>query len=53
MYEKIAWENFYKTGNVESFLEYKYLKNKLMLGEDESEANQSKGNNNKGNALQG
>lgn len=23
MYERIAWNNFYKTGNIESFLEYK------------------------------
>lgn len=25
MYEKIAWNNFLKTGNVESFLEYRRL----------------------------
>lgn len=25
MYEKLAWNNFLKTGNVESFLEYKRL----------------------------
>jgi hypothetical protein len=31
MYENIAWNNFLKTGNIESFLEYKKivdLKNK-------------------------
>ena len=26
MYENIAWENFIKTGNVESFMEYKKIK---------------------------
>lgn len=25
MYENIAWENFKKTGNIESFLEYKEI----------------------------
>lgn len=25
MYEKIAWNNFCKTGNLESFLEYKKI----------------------------
>ena len=25
MYENIAWENFIKTGNVESFMEYKKI----------------------------
>lgn len=32
MYEKIAWNNFLKTGNIESFLEYRRildLKNKI------------------------
>lgn len=32
MYENIAWNNFLKTGNIESFLEYKRiidLKNQL------------------------
>lgn len=25
MYEKIAWNNFLKTGNIESFLEYRRI----------------------------
>jgi hypothetical protein len=25
MYENIAWNNFLKTGNIESFLEYKRI----------------------------
>lgn len=25
MYEKIAWDNFMKTGSIESFLEYKRI----------------------------
>ncbi|MDF2865576.1 MAG: hypothetical protein K0R72_385 [Clostridia bacterium] len=32
MYENIAWNNFLKTGNIESFLEYKKiidLKNRI------------------------
>jgi len=35
MYEKIAWNNFVKTGNIESFLEYKRimdLKSKIGNG---------------------
>lgn len=34
MYEKIAWDNFIKTGSIESFLEYKKiidLKNRLNI----------------------
>lgn len=27
MYEKIAWNNFCKTGNIESFMEYRKLIN--------------------------
>ncbi len=26
MYEELAWKNFLKTGDIESFLEYKKLK---------------------------
>lgn len=26
MYEELAWENFLKTGDIESFLEYKKIK---------------------------
>lgn len=51
MYEKIAWENFYKTGNVESFLEYKLLSNELKIGEKNIETDKSEGNNNKGNTI--
>lgn len=25
MYEKLAWDNFLKTGNIESFLEYRKI----------------------------
>lgn len=35
MYEKIAWNNFLKTGNIESFLEYRKildLKDKINNG---------------------
>lgn len=35
MYEKIAWNNFVRTGNIESFLEYKRivdLKSKIDNG---------------------
>jgi len=34
MYENIAWNNFLKTGNIESFLEYRKiidLKNKKQI----------------------
>lgn len=51
MYEKIAWENFYKTGNVESFIEYKLLSNELKIGENSIETNKSEGNNNKGDTI--
>lgn len=52
MYEKIAWNNFCKTGNLESFVEYKLLCNELGLG-DKLETDKSEGNNNKGDQLQG
>lgn len=45
MYEKIAWDNFYKTGNVESFLEYKRL-NRLASFEDFIDNNNDDENNN-------
>lgn len=51
MYEKIAWNNFCKTGSVESYLEYKNIC--ANLGEKTSEANKSKGDSNKRDTLQG
>lgn len=51
MDEKNAWENFYKTGSIESYLEYKSLKNSLKVGENNIEANKSEGDNNKRNSL--
>ena len=59
MYEKIAWDNFYKTGNIESFLEYKKIgelyniqnNNDLNMmenvGENLGEFNQDERNSNK------
>lgn len=32
MYEELAWKNFLKTGDIESFLEYKKIK---QLGKNE------------------
>ncbi len=54
MYEKIAWDHFIKTGDVESFLEYKricetkrdldnYINNQ-NVGENLNEIAQSEGN---------
>ncbi len=59
MYEKIAWENFCKTGDIESFLEYKKI---LKLndemqnlfekkGDGISELDKSEGDSNKGNNI--
>lgn len=58
MYEKIAWDHFYKTGNVESFIEYRKLmeinnnmqnvlkeKGDVFSELDKSERNSNKGNN--------
>lgn len=54
MYEELAWNNFCKTGNLESFLEYKKIneinkKNIEMLkneGISIDEFNKGKGNSN-------
>lgn len=62
MYERIAWNSFYKTGNIESFLEYKSFcklynneecSNRSIdenigkdVGEDLSESNQNKRDSN-------
>lgn len=64
MYEKIAWNNFCKTGNIESFLEYKKLmglnandeildkiENIENIGDILSGFDKSEGDNNKGNSL--
>ncbi len=59
MYEKIAWENFCKTGDIESFLEYKKilkLNNEMQnldgeKGDVISELDKSKGDSNKGNNI--
>ena len=57
MYEKLAWNNFEKTGDIESFLEYRKfmevneelnIDNKIMqnIGELLNEIDKSKGNSN-------
>lgn len=59
MYEKLAWENFCKTGDLESFLEYKKIKEinsniqcqDGMKGEDISEFNKSQRDSDKGNSI--
>ena len=58
MYEKIAWDNFMKTGDIESFLEYKKIMElynfKEVLeekGELSSELDKSKGDSNKGSNI--
>ena len=59
MYEKIAWENFCKTGDIESFLEYKRilkLNNEMQnlfekKGDGISELDKSEGDSNKGNNI--
>lgn len=59
MYEKIAWDHFYKTGNLESFIEYKKLmeinnnmQNELKeKGDAFSELNQIKSSSNKRNNI--
>ncbi len=58
MYEKIAWDNFCKTGDIESFLEYKKIneincmqKLQIEKGDSFSEFNKIEGNNNKGNNI--
>lgn len=53
MYKNIAWNNFCKTGNIESFVEYRKLeeitKNIRLedLGETLNEVNKGEGNSNK------
>ena len=34
MYEDLAWKNFCKTGNIESFLEYKKIQELKNLNQD-------------------
>lgn len=56
MYERLAWDSFCKTGDIESFLEYKKLSesgydSEDMKGEFLSESNKSQGNSNKGNTI--
>lgn len=54
MYEKIAWNNFYKTGNIESFLEYRKINEinnmqnlQIEKGDVFSEFNKVEGDSNK------
>lgn len=56
MYENLAWNNFLKTGDIESFIEYKklmemngYIVNNKGVQFDET--NQGKGNSDKRNLL--
>ena len=58
MYEKIAWETFLKTGNINSYLEYKKftsLDANINVQENEGDFldgfNQGKGNGYKRNSL--
>jgi hypothetical protein len=58
MYEKIAWETFLKTGNINSYLEYKKfvsLDANINVQENEGDFldgfNQGKGNSYKRNSL--
>lgn len=57
MYEDIAWQNFEKTGNLESFLEYKQMlkvKEEIGLINVEGIANESsknKGDSDKGSNI--
>lgn len=54
MYEKIAWNNFYKTGDLESFLEYKKIKelNSVnMKGEEISESDKGNWYSHKGDSI--
>lgn len=57
MYKNIAWNNFCKTGNINSFMEYKKLQEILEtikledLGEKLNEASESEGDSNKGNTV--
>lgn len=48
MYEQLAWNNFYKTGNIESFIEYKKINEVKQENEGKSfdGLNKSKRNNN-------
>lgn len=43
MYEKLAWNNFYKTGSIESYLEYRRL---LEVNDNLSENNMQNINSN-------
>ncbi|MEG2310536.1 MAG: hypothetical protein RSB76_00950 [Clostridia bacterium] len=49
MYEKIAWNNFIKTGDIESFLEYRRLiqlnNSETYLDELKQDINQNVGDN--------
>lgn len=54
MYEKIAWNNFYKTGDLESFLEYKKIKqinSENMKGEGISESGKGNWDSHKGDSV--
>lgn len=60
MYEKIAWENFCKTGDVESFIEYRKIMEmnnnvenatEKEIGDVLSEFNKNQGDSNKGDNL--
>ncbi len=56
MYENLAWNNFLKTGSIQSFLEYKmFSKNKESYTQDEgvqkNEFNKNQGNCDKRNPV--
>lgn len=55
MFENLAWNNFLKTGNIETYIEYKKMKeineNNLDVGDNYSELDKSEGDSNKRNNL--
>ncbi len=53
MYEDFAWKQFLKTGDVETFVEYKKIKDELYekKGDMTDETYQSQGNSDKGSNI--
>ena len=49
MIKKLAWDTFKKTGNIDTFIEYKKIKEvEKNIKVDPYEIDKSKGNNNSG-----
>lgn len=55
MFKNLAWENFLKTGNLETYMEYRKLtkidENELDMGDNYSELDKSKGYSDKGDNI--